>query len=228
MKIKTKLKESGLIKHWSYSRWKTYHECPARFKYRVLDRRPEPQSPYAARGDLVHKAAEDYVERRTNTIDGELSNVADVLKAVRKVESYAEVKLGLTRDWQPTHYGFKHDMWFGVKIDLLADKGEGTAFVADWKTGKVRDDYELQVEIGALPVLIRWPGFERVETTIYFTDHGEQTEPVLVERAKLPELIERWEDRVAPMFHDKKFIPSPGRHCYWCPHSNKKGGPCKY
>ncbi len=223
-----KLKESGLIKHWSYSRWKKYKDCPARFKFSVIDRIPEPQSKYAARGDQVHKAAEDYVARRTDTIDGELSNVADVLKALRKVEAYPEVKMGLTRDWQPTHYGFKHDMWFGIKIDLVADKGEGTAFVADWKTGKIRDDYELQVEIGALPVLIRWPAFERVETTIYFTDHGEQTDPVVIERSQLPELIERWEDRVAPMFHDRKFLPTPGDGCYWCPHSKKKGGPCRY
>ena len=46
------------ITTWSYSRWTTYEDCPARARYKFLDRLPDPSGPGEDRGTALHKAAE--------------------------------------------------------------------------------------------------------------------------------------------------------------------------
>lgn len=229
MKVKQKLKESGLVKRWSYSRWAEYQTCPQKFKYKVIDGMREPQGPAAARGDEIHSAAERALLDPKSKIPRELSKVAGWVKEFRGlVEVKPEVKIGVNRYWNPTEYGYKGDMWFGAKIDVAASIEPTVVGVFDWKSGKMRDGYELQTEVYALLALIKWPLAEKAVTQIIYVDHGAVTPPIVYSRAQVPDLIASWEKRVEPMLHDKNFLPRAGRHCQWCSFSKAKGGPCKY
>lgn len=226
----TKLKESGLVRRWSFSRWRDYKECPARFKYRTIDKRPEPQGEASKRGDEIHKLAEDFVKKVRTTVPTQLKKIGGFMKELMKNETYAEVKVGVTRDWKPTEYSYypSSEMWTGGKIDVVSALSETKILVGDWKSGKVRDGYELQTEYYATIAMCKWEKVEEVETRIYYVDHGKRTPALTYTRDQLPELQKQWEERVAPMLHDKQFLPRPGSYCNWCPHSKWKGGPCQY
>ena len=69
----------------SPSRAADFKDCPLRYRYRVVDRLPEPPSPAAVRGTVVHKVLEDLFdlaagdrtsERAEAMIDGAWAHVA--------------------------------------------------------------------------------------------------------------------------------------------------------
>jgi len=229
VKVKAKLKESGLVTRWSYSRWSEYQTCPQKFKYKVIDKMREPQGPAAVRGDEIHAAAERALLEPKSKIPAVLSKVSNWVKEFRScTEVKPEVKLGVNRFWYPTEYGYKGDMWFGAKIDVAASIEPTVVGVFDWKSGKMRDGYELQTEVYALMSFVHWPLAQKAVTQIIYVDHGEVTPPIVYNRDQVPDLITAWERRIEPMLHDKNFLPRPGGHCRWCAFSKAKGGPCRY
>ena len=48
------------VKHFSASSASTYLQCPAKWKYRYIDRLPETKSEALEKGTMVHKALERY------------------------------------------------------------------------------------------------------------------------------------------------------------------------
>jgi hypothetical protein len=60
------------ITAWSFSRWDVHTRCPYQFKLKFLEKREETQHSAAARGEMLHKKSEDYVERRVKKLAPEL------------------------------------------------------------------------------------------------------------------------------------------------------------
>ena len=60
------------ITQWSYSRLKTYEQCPSKVKFRYIDKLSEPSSPQMDRGTRIHKLAEDFVTEKIDIIPDEL------------------------------------------------------------------------------------------------------------------------------------------------------------
>jgi RecB family exonuclease len=50
------------ITSWSFTRYNTYSQCPAKAKFKFIDKLKEPDSPQMQRGTDIHKLAENYVK----------------------------------------------------------------------------------------------------------------------------------------------------------------------
>jgi hypothetical protein len=82
------------------------------------------------------------------------------------------MKLALNREFEPRDY-FAKDVYVRVVIDLAIIQGK-TAFVIDWKTGKVKDD-PTQMALTAA-VLSRWmPEIETFKTVFVWLAHNDAT-----------------------------------------------------
>lgn len=47
---------------WSFSRYSVYKQCPAKARYKFIDKLPEPAAKPLDRGSLIHKQAENYIK----------------------------------------------------------------------------------------------------------------------------------------------------------------------
>jgi hypothetical protein len=222
----------ALVTAWSYSRYADYKQCPAKFKYKHIERRPDPGSPAMNRGNVIHKAAEDYVKGTVSKIPADLLGVKEQLTFLRKAKAVAEENWGFRIDWEwigrPGWFG--DDVWFRAKTDVRQLYEDDTLLLGDWKTGKKYFANEEQIELFALAGYRRFPFVTEVDTRLWYTDASpDDNEVQRVYTTKELEAIQRdWTKKVVPMFKDKRFAPTPNDKCGWCPFSKAKGGPCKF
>lgn len=221
---------------WSYSRLGDYKACPLKAKLKHLDRIKEPGSPAMDRGSAIHKLAEQYATGQLKKLPAELqlfkAEFAELLK--RKKVLQAEQQLAFDKGWRPCDW-FGPQTWVRVVMDLFYVDADGvTAHVIDWKTGKVRDEHEEQLELYAIAAFIVGPPtLETVETTLAYLDQGEVTQKTYT-RAEAEALKAKWEKATRRMLTDTTFKPTPSHDaCRWCwfGQSGKvKGGPgvCKF
>lgn len=227
---------------WSYSKLSMFEDCAARYKYKHVDRLPEPQSPAAARGDDLHTKAELFLKaaqapRRAPSGWGpDLTKLLrDLRRSTPKEEpAQAELQIGLTRDWTLTGY-MASDVWLRVKIDVVkVVKGPLEtlrAKVIDWKSGKMRDGYDDQLKLYGASVLATDSRIDRAEVLIGYIDHDKLVgggKEHTYEASQLGELIEEWDERASRLERARRFMPNPSQSCRWCPYSKSKGGPCKF
>lgn len=218
------------VKAWSFSRWDSHHTCPLRFKLKYLDKLPEDVGPAMLRGRKVHDAIKVYLqtpEDRAGPVPAEAGKashlVADILAFDNKV---VEQQWGYTRQWTPTGW-FGPTTWFRSVLDVGILYEDNTAEVVDWKTGKPRGTYKEEMELFAISLMQRAKHVTSVATRLAFTDvkHEEFDD---FPREALPALIEKWNDKVRPMFEDTTYLPRPNEGCKWCAFSKSKGGQCRY
>ena len=223
---------SALVTSWSYSRYADYKQCPAKFKYKHIDKLPDPGSPAMERGNKIHKMAEDYVRAKLDDVPPELQNVAGELAFLRDQFATAEEQWGFRNSWEwiGREGWFGADVWARAKTDVRLLYDDDTLLLGDWKTGKMYFSNEEQIELFALFGYRRFPFVTEVDTRLWYTDSpAEENEVQRVYKATDLELIQKdWTKKVRPMFADKRFAPTPNDKCGWCPFSKGKGGPCKF
>jgi hypothetical protein len=215
---------------WSYSRYADYTQCPAKFKYKYLDKLPDPGSPAMQRGNDIHKQAEEVVRAKID-IPKELVNVREQLEFLRDNMATPEEQWGFRNDWEwiGRQGWFGDDVWFRAKTDVRLLYDDDTLLLGDWKTGKKYFSNEEQIELFALAGFRRFPFVTEVDTRLWYTDVEDDNEVQRVYTTKELEAIQRdWTRRAVPMFKDRRFAPTPNDKCGWCPFSKAKGGPCKF
>jgi len=212
---------------WSYSRWATWKHCARKYKYKVIDKLPEPQGPAAARGDMIHKNAEQYVKRETPKLLQDLHLFKKELNDLRaRGDALCELPIAITDNFEGFTEWFDKDAWLRLKIDVYHWLDDDTLRVIDYKTGKMYPEHKTQMELYGLAGLIG--GASKVVTEVFYVDHGPKHNKVAIfDEGSYNRLVEQWTGRIEPMFEEKKFKPSPGPLCGWCAYSKKKGGPCE-
>jgi hypothetical protein len=216
---------------WSWSRWSDYDQCPAKFKYKHLDRLPDPGSAAMQRGNTIHKMAEDYVVGKLKTLPVELKHFKAEFAQLHELKPMVEQAWGFTKEWKHTGRNgwFGDDVWFRSKADVFTVYEDDTADLIDHKTGRKYESNKMQVELFSLPGFMRLPTLKHITTRLWYLDQPEDNEVIAEYTAKDAELIKKdWTKRVIPMFVDKKFAPKPNDKCRWCPFSKAKQGPCKF
>lgn len=230
------------ISAWSFSRWSTYTECPAKARYKFVDKLPEPQHPAAARGEAIDKWAREFIEGKRSSLSAELvklkAGFTRLRQGFKQRRVKAQLEIAVTREWKPTGW-FSGDAWGRFKLDVLelvpaVKKQPALARVIDVKSGKLRtgDDtpYEDQLESYAVGALSTAVG-AIVAPELWFTDHGvvmpSDRRPV-VKLADLAKLQQRWTQLVTPMLSDTVFSPRPGSYCNYCHFRKDNNGPCVY
>lgn len=232
-----------MLKAWSPSRLNDYESCPAKAKYKYVERLPEPPAPALDRGTRIHKEAEDFIVG-AGKVTPDLKRVSKELKRLRKLHTAGRVRveqsLALSDDWKPVDW-FSRDAWLRCKIDVVevaAPSGRkrvtnGSALVTDWKSGKnnARDSEKHGDQLNLYAVAVLSTGVAKsVRARLIFTDTGEEVAKPegTMSLDELPAARVFWERRVEPMLSDTTFDPTPNFTCRWCSFSKIKGGPCKF
>ena len=211
-----------MITAWSYSRLSTWETCPAKAKYKFLDKLPEPDSPAAGRGKALHTMAEEYITGKVTELPHELAEVAEYIEELKG--GAAELQLAFTKEWVPCSW-FGPQVYCRVIFDAVKLAGpKGT--VADHKSGKIKqEEHTDQLRLYALTSFIQYPELEEVEAQILYIDHGERLR-MTFHRKDLQELKDYWDNRAGKMMADDVFSPKPNSTCRYCAYSKSKGGPC--
>lgn len=195
----------------SYSFLRDFENCSYK-AYRKYVKRDLPKETSAAleEGILVH----EMLERAIN--DGKplsfpYATHADILV---KKGAKAEVKLGMTKDMLPA--GFFDDPWLRGKVDVLVVEGP-TAFIVDWKTGKVREDpHELRVQ--AMLVRANYPEVNRISGCYVWLKEGKMGKVF-----DLTDINETYHETARAMdqveYHEREgeWPLKPNPLCGWCP-----------
>lgn len=218
------------ITAWSYSRLALWEQCPLAFKLKHIDKIKEEQSPAMARGDKIHKQAAAYIKGEgADEVPAELIKFAALMREFRAMPTeykVVESQWGFDPNWRPTGW-FAKNTRLRVILDAGAVYPDGTADVADHKTGKKYGTNADQMELFALATFCRYPHVSHVTTRLWYLDSGDE-EVAEFEQDTRSELIEKWEQRVAPLFTDTVFAPRPNDKCKWCSFARSKSGPCKF
>jgi hypothetical protein len=230
------------ITAWSFSRWAAYEECPAKAKYKFIDKLPEPQGEALARGEALHTLCEHYLRGIKKTVPKDVTKISTELKDFRKRGALPEAEFAFNREWQPVSW-FDRSAWCRVKADVtippLLDDEPPTVEVHDFKSGAKLDaktdtvvyksEYPLQTELYSLAGLLTYQAAEQARSSLVFIDHGRTvvSEEVFTQK-DVKDLKKRWEMRTKKMLADTVFKPKPGNGCRWCNFSRSKGGPCAY
>lgn len=219
----------GLITQWSFSRWSTYQDCPAKIKFRYVDKLAEPGSPAMDRGTMIHKIAEDYVVApgRTQKPHDCLKHYAAEFKLARKSKPIVEKEWAFTESWEPTGW-FAKDAWLRIKTDLIFQPKKAPCVVVDHKTGKRYDKHKDQLSIEALTTFIMLEHVDEIDAQIWYLDQGKPNLTSKFTREDVPFLKMEWEDKVRPMLNDETFAPKPNYGCRWCHYRKANGGPCAF
>lgn len=230
----------ALVKSWSFSRYSDYRECPAKFKYKHLDKLSEPPSAAMARGTDIHKKAEDYAKGTLKALPPELKLMAPQFKTLKAQKiKFVEESWAFRRDWSQTQWNDWNACWLRVKMDAAYVVPALSALVIiDHKTGKFRPEraveYTEQLELYGLAGLAQQPEIQVVSPRLWYVDEGRvhpdpEEHEIEFFRKDEDALKKKWEKRVAPMFNDRTFKPTPSENaCRWCHYRKSNGGPCKF
>jgi hypothetical protein len=226
---------------WSISRLRDYERCPYYAKEVHLNKRRGPGSPAMDRGAEIHRHAELYLKKKTKVLMPELSSFKKEFAELKKSNLGSEIKWAFDNEWKhlpdesPSRLGFfHHKAWLRIVADAARKifiRKKPAIDLIDFKTGKHSEgrvsEYNDQLELYAPTTFIVYPKVEMVRGSLWFTDAGviEKTEYA---RKDLPKLIDKWNERVAPMLADTKFAPRPGHYCSFCHLSKRNGGPCRF
>lgn len=246
------------ITSWSFSRYSTYEQCPAKAKYKFIEKRPEPGSKPMDRGSDVHLMAEHAVKGtapkpaefktlskaeaaaatallKNGKLPPELRSFEEefvMARATKGVE--AELMLAFTESWDPCDWKDWGRAWVRIKIDLLKPptKPDYIVGIVDQKTGRPKDDYGQQLELYAIGAFLRYPQAQIADTRLWYLDEGvirpEKEKDGQFKRKDLPKLQKLWEKRVIPMLNDTVFAPKPGPQCRYCHFRKSNRGPCEF
>jgi len=232
---------------WSFSRLGDYDRdsggCPAKAKYKHLDKLPEPKGDALVRGSAIHELAEKYVMGEGRVVPKELKMFAELFKKLRKAKKetpdnvLVEQMWGFRKDWSACEWDDWTHCWLRIKIDITF-VDNNVVEVIDWKTGKFRpennQEYLRQLDLYATGVLIKFAHVPDlvVRPKLVYLDHGivhpPAEAPIEYKHTDLKRLKKTWENRTKKMFADTTFKPEPGNGCRWCHFSKAKGGPCVY
>lgn len=220
------------VKAWSYSAYAQWAMCPLQYKLEKLDKIKLEESPAMARGNKLHKGIAAFVSNQVDTLPQEAMAHDATLQTMREIrdvpadKKQVEQQWGYTAAFAPTGW-FGADTWFRSVLDAGVMYEDMTYECVDWKSGKRYGSNDDQMETQAIAVMARFKPVRHVTTRLAYFDQG------TFEFAEFPvshkqKLIDKWRDKVAPMFSDTIFAPRPNEKCRFCGFSRSKGGQCAF
>jgi RecB family exonuclease len=195
--------------------------------YQKIEKLPDPSGPAASRGNVVHDAFEKYVgfedqpypkafERWRPQLDHLIATSEDV---------FPEMMVSLTRHWKPTTWARGK---IRAKLDLVyIPPKRATIGVVDYKTGKVYDYHEAQLELYAVLLFHKYDWVKVVEAADWYLDQGDEIAEHTYRRGEYEAvLLPRWKAKVEADLTRKDWPAKRNRFCKWCAFNSKNGGPC--
>lgn len=205
---------------YSHTVFKDFDTCPRQFaEVRVYKRVKKEFSESANAGDQMHKAAESYVKEGAALPEQyvPLKPYIDVL--VAKGKPYAELEIGVTREFAPAGFADK-DTWIRGKFDLVIRSSATHAFLADYKTGSSRYADTNQLLLGGLLLMANFPEIQKVSGGLIFFKEGKLIKSKLAQKhyALSWKLFEEKTQRIEAAIANDNFPAKPSGLCRkFCP-----------
>lgn len=152
---------------WSYSKLKNYEACPFRHQQiDLLKTFAEGESPALVEGNVTHDVlAKALTGTPLPATHESYGHWVEKFLARGEERLYVELKLAITREYEPCDF-FDKRAWFRGVIDFLKllDVRDVTIGVAgDWKTGKIVED-SVQLALSAVCAFAHYPTLTRLRT----------------------------------------------------------------
>lgn len=206
----------------SFSATETYKTCPHKYYRKYITRDvKDPPGAAAIWGSQVHEALEHAIERGAPMPD----NMKQYEKWVKEIEHTSgeatpEIKLGMTKDGQPTDF-HALDVWFRGIADVGILHSDEEWSVVDWKTGKPwPGKSRAQSDKMAMLGFIKYPKVQVIHSRFVFLKF-DKIESFEYTRADLPELVQATANEQAAIRWslDNKAWPKQtnGLCRNWCP-----------
>ncbi len=242
------------IKTCSFSRLKTFEECPYRAKLAYIDKIEEPERPAPpkggehanVRGERVHKAGEDYIHGKVEELSPDLSSFEEEFSTTHSLFEQGKVESEnlwtFDYGWQSIAPDDWKNIWLRVIIDIFVHVSKHQALVADIKTGKrYRNEFkhDEQCRLYGVSAFMRYPELQKVTTELWYVDlkpHERMTRTTF-SRKQGERFFSNFNKRLVHMTSTTDFPPKPYKtNCMFCPYapeeySNKwvnKNGACPY
>lgn len=211
----------GNMPAWSFSSLTAFETCPRQYYLvKVAKTVKEQPSEHTEWGNRVHKALELRVKDGTPLPEGMekwepvAAKLATMAAEGRQV--FTERRYALTRNLTPTEF-FAPDCWHRGVIDVSA-LGRISAYLADYKTGKVKTDHD-QLTISSAAMLQEFPQVERVTSQYIWLAHDRTTTKTITREdatAVWQDVIPRTQ-RMEAAFQADRWVPKPSGLCAgWC------------
>lgn len=205
----------------SYSALKQYETCPKRYYHQRITKEVKDSVGEATLyGERVHKHLEDYLKTGAALPDdsAKLQPLCDTFRtSAGDGGFFVEQEYTLNKDLQETGW-WDADAWLRFKLDVLVVRDNGTAIVADWKTGKRRPDFD-QLEMFALAVFSFWPAVNKVTSVFVWTKENAMDK----ETYKREHIDDMWTrlltriNRVEKSLETDVWPAKPSGLCRYCP-----------
>jgi CRISPR/Cas system-associated exonuclease Cas4 (RecB family) len=205
----------------SFSALKQYETCPKRYYHQRITKEVKDSVGEATLyGERVHKHLEDYLKTGAALPDDsvKLQPLCDTFRtSAGDGGFFVEQEYTLNKDLQETGW-WDADAWLRFKLDVLVVRDNGTAIVADWKTGKRRPDFD-QLEMFALAVFSFWPAVNKVTSVFVWTKENAMDK----ETYKREHIDDMWTrlltriNRVEKSLETDVWPAKPSGLCRYCP-----------
>lgn len=205
---------------WSYSSIKTFDQCPKKyFHLKVAKDVKDVPGEAAIYGTLVHEAAEHYIKYGT-PIPDKFAYMRPLVERLESIEGdkHCELKLGVTKDLEPTKFLAKDVWWRGI-VDLVIINGP-KAYMIDYKTGKnarYADTKQLDLMAGAL--FAHYPELETIKSGLLFVVSGDliTKDHVRDKQGLYMDVFKDQLERLEGAEESGVWNAKSGPLCGWCP-----------
>jgi hypothetical protein len=211
---------------WSISSLTKYETCPRQYhEMNVLKNFQDKPSEAMAWGDEVHKSFDKYFSKDAPLPIGmrQFKPLLDVFKN-QPGEKLVEQKLALSEVFSPTTW-FGKNVWVRSIVDL-AVVNPPKAIIIDWKTGKIKEDYD-QLALMTAVMFNQAEELEEITAMFVWTQEWDPDSPlkciskVTYNREELPMLWDRFmkrEEAFQDAHDNTDFPPKPSGLCTrFCP-----------
>jgi hypothetical protein len=222
------------ITAWSYSRLSTFDTCRLLAKFLYVDKLKQPETPAMKNGKVVHKQAEDYLNKSASYPSHRSWEGADwqtELSGLLANKYTPELQIAFTREWKPTDW-FGSSTWARMVLDATKCTNNLFAHAIDYKTGRIYEDHGDQAELYAVGCLKYFGNPDEVRVDFWYLDQQEIHEYEFTRRTIEDDLVPKWEERANEICNETDFEPTPGRASCGkyggCQFAANKGGQCAY
>jgi hypothetical protein len=211
---------------WSYSRLAVYRECPFKACKKFLDKLPEPEGPALAKGTAMHKTCESFLKGEVKALPEMLKPFRNEVKDIKKFLVGTELQWAFSQDWKPTGW-FDKNCWLRIVVDAASQPKPDLLLIDDWKSGRIYEDKQDQLDLYDLGGLLLNPEVKLVKSRFIYIDQGVIKENQL-DRKDIEKAKTHWRKETIKMMLDTTFAPRPGDYCRFCYLRKSAGGPCKF
>jgi len=204
---------------WSYTAVSMFELCRKKYYHiKVKKDVKDEDSSFSGEGKLIHDSLKKRVIDKT-PLPIELRYLEKMAAKFANAdgEKRGELQLALTEGYAPTTW-FGKNVWVRAIIDLLIVKGTH-AIIIDWKTGKVRDEWD-QIKLSAAVLSQFMPEIEDFTLTYVWTAHAHVSPPITMKKEHMVNVWADFQPRIGEIIEATKtttFPAEPNPLCKWCP-----------